>query len=96
VPVSHSAFPAYALIYFGKNENVLYTGDFRIESFLDRDLFREINGSDDLLTFLEENKDIKIDFMIIEGTNIGSDRIPITPVEATRIVKKLIKTESKQ
>jgi ribonuclease J len=91
VPVSHSAFPAYALIYFGKNENVLYTGDFRIESFLDRDLFREINGSDDLLTFLEENKDIKMDFLIIEGTNIGSDRIPITPVEATRIVKKLIK-----
>jgi ribonuclease J len=29
--------------------------------------------------------------MIIEGTNIGSDRIPITPVEATKIIKKLTK-----
>jgi len=91
VPVSHSAFPAYALIYFGKNGNVLYTGDFRVESFLDPDLFREIIEGDDLLTYLEENKDIKIDFMIMEGTNIGSDRIPITPVEATKIVKKLTK-----
>jgi ribonuclease J len=89
VPVSHSAFPAYALIYFGKNENILYTGDFRIESFLNQNQFREINESDDLFTFLEENRDIKIDSLIIEGTNIGSDRIPITPDEATKIIKKL-------
>ena len=89
VPVSHSAFPAYALIYFGKNESILYTGDFRIESFLNQNQFREINESDDLFTFLEENRDIKIDSLIIEGTNIGSDRIPITPDEATKIIKKL-------
>jgi len=74
---------------------VLYTGDFRIESFLVQDLFREINKGDDLLTFLEENKDIKIDFLIIEGTNIGSDRIPITSAEATKIIKNLQKTENK-
>ena len=91
VPVSHSAFPAYALIYFGKNENILYTGDFRIESFLDQNQFREINESDDLFTFLEENRDVKIDSLIMEGTNIGSDRIPITPDEATKIIKKLAK-----
>ncbi len=91
VPVSHSAFPAYALIYFGRSESVLYTGDFRIESFLDQNRFREINKADDLLTFLEENKDIKIDFLIIEGTNIGSDRIPITPAEAIKIITKLAK-----
>jgi len=91
LPVSHSAFPAYAFIYFGKNENVLYTGDFRIESFLDQSVFRELNRGDDMLTFLEENKDIKIDTLIIEGTNIGLDRIPITPTEATRIIEKLVK-----
>jgi len=91
LPVSHSAFPAYAFIYFGKDENVLYTGDFRIESFLDQSVFRELNRGDDLFTFLEENKDIKIDTLIIEGTNIGLDRIPITPTEATRIIEKLVK-----
>jgi ribonuclease J len=91
VPVSHSAFPAYALIYFGKNESVLYTGDFRIESFLEPTIFHKINGGEDLFTFLEDNNDIKIDFLIIEGTNIGSDRIPITPVETTKIINKLVK-----
>ena len=91
LPVSHSAYPAYAFIYFGKNEAVLYTGDFRIESFLDKGVFRELNQGDDMLTFLEENKDIKIDILIIEGTNIGSDRIPITPTEAIKIIEKLVK-----
>jgi len=93
IPVSHSAFPAYAFIYFGKNETVLYTGDFRIESFIDQNQFREINKGDDLFTFLEENKNIKIDFLIIEGTNIGSDRIPIAPAEAIKIIKKLAKNK---
>ncbi|HLI45880.1 MAG TPA: hypothetical protein VKU94_01655, partial [Geobacterales bacterium] len=89
IPVSHSAYPAYAFIYFGKDETVLYTGDFRIESFLNENVFRKLNQGDDLLTFLEENKDVKIDTSIIEGTNIGSDRIPITPSEATKIIEKL-------
>jgi ribonuclease J len=91
LPVSHSAYPTYAFIYFGKNETVLYTGDFRIESFLDQSVFRELNQGDDLFTFIEDNKDIKIDTLIIEGTNIGSSRIPITPTEATKIIEKLAK-----
>ncbi|MGC9095460.1 MAG: hypothetical protein ACP5IM_07670 [Candidatus Bathyarchaeia archaeon] len=91
LPVSHSAYPAYAFIYFGKDETVLYTGDFRTESFLNQSIFRELNQGEDLFTFLEENRDIKIDTLIIEGTNIGSDRIPITPIEATKIIKKLAK-----
>lgn len=89
IPVSHSAYPAYSLLYFGKDETVLYTGDFRIESFLSQELFRKLNQGDNLLTFLEENKDIKIDSLIIEGTNIGSDRIPIVPSEALKIIDKL-------
>jgi ribonuclease J len=91
LPVSHSAYPAYAFIYFGKNETVLYTGDFRTESFLNQSIFRELNKGNDMFTFLEENRDIKIDSLIIEGTNIGSDRIPITPTEATKIIEKLAK-----
>ncbi|MEM1574082.1 MAG: hypothetical protein QXI49_07315 [Candidatus Methanomethylicaceae archaeon] len=91
VPVSHSAYPAYALIYFGKDETVLYTGDFRIESFLNQEQSYELNKGNDLFNFLEENSDIKIDSLIIEGTNIGSDRIPIAPDEASKIIEKLIK-----
>ncbi|MEM2842193.1 MAG: MBL fold metallo-hydrolase [Thermoproteota archaeon] len=91
IPVSHSAYPAYSLLYFGKGETVLYTGDFRIEGFLNQELFRRLNQGDDLLTFLEENKDIKIDSLIIEGTNIGSDKIPIAPSDALKIIKKLFR-----
>ncbi len=91
IPVSHSAYPSYTFIYFGKNETVLYTGDFRIESFLEKEAFHELHQGDDLLTFLAENKDIRIDTLIIEGTNIGSERIPITPTEATKIIEKLVK-----
>ncbi|MEM3648087.1 MAG: MBL fold metallo-hydrolase [Thermoproteota archaeon] len=91
LPVSHSAYPAYAFIFFGKDETVLYTGDFRVESFLNQSLFRELNQGYDLFAFLEEDKDVKIDTLIIEGTNIGSDRIPINPAEATEIMGKLVK-----
>ncbi|MCS7097587.1 MAG: hypothetical protein NZ922_01225 [Candidatus Methanomethyliaceae archaeon] len=91
IPISHSAYPAYAFIYFGKNETMLYTGDFRIESFLDEETFNEFNRGCNLFTFIEENRDIGIDTLIIEGTNIGSDRIPITPTEAIKIIEKLAK-----
>ncbi|MEM4282783.1 MAG: MBL fold metallo-hydrolase [Candidatus Woesearchaeota archaeon] len=91
IPVSHSAHPAYSFIYFGKNETVLYTGDFRIESFLDQKTFRELNKGDDLFNYIEENKDVKIDTLIIEGTNIGSDRFPISPTEAAKIIRKIAK-----
>jgi ribonuclease J len=41
LPVSHSAFPAYAFLYFGSDKTVLYTGDFRVEGFLDREEFEK-------------------------------------------------------
>ena len=89
VPVSHSAHPSYALLYFGKNETILYTGDFRVKSFLDEEDFVKIKGGMDLFTYLRENKDLRIDTLIIEGTNIGSSRPPITPSEATQMIRKL-------
>ena len=49
IPVSHSAYPACALLYFGKDETVLYTGDFRVNSFLSKDEFNTLNMSDCLL-----------------------------------------------
>jgi len=89
IPISHSAYPAYALLYFGKSETVLYTGDFRVEGFLTQDEFFELNGGQDLLNFLNENRDVTVDTAILEGTNIGSSRLPIAPKEATDIIKRL-------
>jgi ribonuclease J len=89
IPVSHSAFPAYALLYAGKKKTILYTGDFRTESYLNQDKFIDLKGGKDLLGYLKENPDIKIDTLIIEGTNIGSTRLPITPKDAANIIKKI-------
>lgn len=89
IPVSHSAYPSYALLYFGKDETILYTGDFRVKSFLEQEDFSKIKGGEDLFTYLNQNKDLKIDTLIIEGTNIGSSRPPITPSEASQMIRKL-------
>ena len=89
IPVSHSAHPSYALAYFGKDETILYTGDLRVKSFLEREDFAKIKGGEDLFTYLSENRDLKIDTLIIEGTNIGSGRPPITPNEASQMIVKL-------
>jgi len=89
LPVSHSAYPAYAFLYFGSDETILYTGDFRIDSFLSREEFHKLNISESLLEFLANNKDIKVDTLIIEGTNIGSSRSPITPNDALNIIRRV-------
>jgi ribonuclease J len=89
IPVSHSAYPAYALMYFGKDETILYTGDFRVDSFLSSDEFRELYGGESLLGYLSRNRDIKVDTLILEGTNVGSNRLPVSPAEATSILKRL-------
>jgi ribonuclease J len=89
IPVSHSAHPSHAMLYFGKDETVLYTGDFRVKSFLEKEDFAKIKGGEDLFTYLSENKDLRIDTLIIEGTNIGSSRPPITPSEASKMIREL-------
>lgn len=89
IPVSHSAYPAYALLYFGKNETILYTGDFRVDSFLSSDEFHDLYEGDDLLSFLDQNRDIKVDTLILEGTNVGSSRLPIAPTEVASVSRRL-------
>ena len=89
IPVSHSAYPSFALLYSGSDENVLYTGDFRVESFLDQDEFLKLNKAQDLMNFLGENRDLKVDTLIIEGTNLGTTRLPISPSEAANIAERL-------
>jgi len=89
IPVSHSAYPSYALLYQGSDETVLYTGDFRIESYLKQEEFQKFRGGPDLLTYLGENPDIRIDTLIIEGTNIGLNRAPLLPEDTTEILRRL-------
>lgn len=86
VPVSHSAYPANAHIYFGSDETILYTGDLRIESIsnIPQALYRKT-----LLDFISENEDLKVDKLIIEGTNIGRLLTPIGPSEAQGILERL-------
>jgi len=86
VPVSHSAYPAYAFIFFGSDETLLYTGDFRTSNVkaANNVLYKQT-----LFEYLEENRDIKIDKLIIEGTNIGRPLTPIRPNEAQKITSRL-------
>lgn len=86
IPVSHSAYPAYSFIYLGSDEIILYTGDFRIKDLA----FDKLHNGPDLLSFLRDNADIRIDTLIIEGTNIGSDRLPLSPPEVMGVTRRLV------
>jgi len=90
IPVSHSAYPAYAFIFFGSDETILYTGDFRTSNVK---AANELLYKQTLLDYLEQNKDVKIDKLIIEGTNIGRPQIPIKPDEAQKIINRLVVKE---
>lgn len=90
IPVSHSAYPSYALMYHGRDETILYTGDFRVEGFLPIEEFRKLRGGVDLLSYLNENPDLRVDKLVIEGTNIGSSRVPLAPREALDVTRRLL------
>lgn len=90
LPVSHSANPAYALLYFGSGENVLYTGDFRVEGFLKGEEFIKVHSGISMLEYLSENRDIRVDRLIIEGTNLGSIRAPISPAEEEAMLRRIL------
>lgn len=92
LPVSHSAYPAHAFIYFGKKKTILYTGDFRVEGFLDKEEFHKLNRGTPMLEYVENNRDIRVDTLVIEGTNIGSNRLPLSPEEEKKILEKIFQT----
>jgi ribonuclease J len=90
IPVSHSAFPAMAYIYFGKDKTVLYTGDMRVNGYLDKRGFKKLRGGPSLLEYMADQHDIHIDVLLIEGTNFGSDRMPISPEDSLEIIKRIM------
>jgi ribonuclease J len=93
LPVSHSAFPAYAFLYFGSDKTVLYTGDFRVEGFLDREEFEKVRGGPGMLDYIRENN-IKVDVLVIEGTNLGSAKPPISPAEEHAMIVRILEGHS--
>lgn len=90
LPVSHSACPAYAFLYFGSDETVLYTGDFRVEGFLTGEEFARVHGGVSMLEYLSENEDVKVDKLIIEGTNLGFIKAPILPSEEEAMLRRVL------
>ncbi|MBO3840368.1 MAG: hypothetical protein QXG66_05020 [Candidatus Bathyarchaeia archaeon] len=94
LPVSHSAFPAYSFLYFGRDETLLYTGDFRVEGFLTEEEFYDLNQGESMFGFIEGKQDLRVDTLIIEGTNIGSSRLPISPEQAINIIRKVAKSHN--
>jgi len=92
IPVSHSAYPSVAYLYFGSKKTILYTGDMRINGFLERNEFKTICSGPSLVEYLQDQHDLKIDLLIIEGTNFGSERTPILPKAATSVIEKIMST----
>ena len=82
--VSHSAFPSYSYLYFGSDATILYTGDLRDVSS------GNPLSEESIFSFLQNNPDIKVDVLILEGTNIGRRHTPMTMEEAKRILARYV------
>ncbi len=59
-----------------------------MDSFLTKEDFLKLREKD-LFTYLSENPDIKVDTLIIEGTNIGSSRAPLSPNDAIGVIRRI-------
>ena len=92
IPVEHSSYPAFSYLYFGSDANVLYTGDLRLTPVLDQELDERLYPTT-LLKFFSEETDIRIDYLILEGTNIGSPLTPLTTEQFNKILSELVKQQ---
>lgn len=83
IPVSHSAYPSYALVYDGYDRTVFYSGDLRV----DGPLGPRINTIQNIGKALESRK---VDIALLEGTNIGGVETPIGPEEFGSILSRVL------
>lgn len=84
IPVSHSAYPTYALLYRG-SETLFYSADLRIEAL--SPIFDTLGNIE---TALDGGG---VDIALIEGTNIGRPLTPIGPQEFRSILEKLLRED---
>jgi len=83
IPVSHSAYPSYALVYNGYDKTVFYSGDFRVQG----PLGPRIDTLQNMGRVLGAEG---TDFALLEGTNIGGVETPIGPEEFRSIVNRVL------
>lgn len=83
IPVSHSAYPTYALVYNGYDRTVFYSADLRVNSPLGPriDTIRSIES-----VLVDRSTDIAL----LEGTNIGGIETPIGPEELKSILNRIL------
>ena len=99
VKVPHSAYPSYSYAVFTEVGNILYTGDFRLHSLLEpfledphaEELFKRMYGEEyDVLRELSETVEGYLDYLVIEGTNLGRPVTPLGPEDAARIIGRIL------
>lgn len=83
VPVSHSAYPSYALVYNGYDKTVFYSGDLRVGG----PLGPRINTTQNIGKALGSGS---TDIVLLEGTNVGGVETPIGPEEFRSILSKVL------
>ena len=83
IPVSHSAYPSYALVYKGHDKTLFYSGDLRVSG----PLGPRINTMQNVEKVLGS---WKIDIALLEGTNIGGIETPIGPEEFRSILNNVL------
>ncbi|QGR19699.1 MBL fold metallo-hydrolase [Stygiolobus azoricus] len=83
IPVSHSAYPSYALVYNGYDKTIFYSGDFRVSG----PLGPRINTTDNIDRVLGSGS---ADIALLEGTNIGGIETPIGSEEFRSILNKVL------
>ena len=83
IPISHSAYPSYALVYNGYDKTVFYSGDFRVNG----PLGPRINTTQNIEKVLGSES---TDIALLEGTNIGGIETPIGPEEFRSILSKVL------
>ncbi|MEZ0345346.1 MAG: MBL fold metallo-hydrolase [Infirmifilum sp.] len=91
LPVPHSAYPSTAYLYFGSDENVLYTGDLRLEH-LSKTLGSAQQGN--LFTYLEDNPDLRVDTLLVEGTNFGRPVAPLKGEDLRRVLREVVRLQA--
>uniref|UniRef100_A0A7J3X5W3 MBL fold metallo-hydrolase n=1 Tax=Thermofilum pendens TaxID=2269 RepID=A0A7J3X5W3_THEPE len=86
LPVPHSAYPSTAYLYFGSDATVLYTGDLRLEALAQAGQLYRCT----LFSFFEENPDVRVDKLVVEGTNFGRPVWPLSWEDALPLLRRLL------
>jgi ribonuclease J len=104
VPVKafHSAYPSYSIIVTTDYGEILYTGDFRLESIIKslqnristplvNEVIELLYGSSNYDPLIEVTNYIdKLDAVVIEGTNFGRSIVPLSGEHFVSVMEHII------